>query len=377
MKTKYITTLILFTILISGCTQEIINPPTILNSNSLLKKNNTWTGLNFFERPTYFTDIIIQDAHIIDINSSLIIRNLDNTIITNITGGTTTGTGNIYFNNNVGIGTTSPNSKFVVTSDSSVGGSSSTAITADAPGITTSDYAIKLRAKSGAGAVNELMVVRGDGNVGIGDSTPDFILDVEELNAGGTATISIANTHATANSHARLRLRAQNGDTKLFFDSNSAKGWNLGMDKTDGSFKISENTDGTLETTPKITIVTGGNIGIGTTSPSQLLELHSNENAITQMEIENDNTGSSAGTGIRFYSKRTGYNIPSTIKNLPDAYGSNIIFNVRNNAGTYTDMMTINTNGISMIGDLTVEGNINVTGCICYDGGATCLGTCI
>lgn len=32
---------------------------------------------------------------------------------------------------------------------------------------------------------------------------------------------------------------------------------------------------------------------------------------------------------------------------------------------------------LEVIGDLNVTGNIMATGCICYDGGATCLGTCV
>jgi len=32
---------------------------------------------------------------------------------------------------------------------------------------------------------------------------------------------------------------------------------------------------------------------------------------------------------------------------------------------------------LNVTGDLNVTGNIHATGCICYDNGATCLGTCI
>ena len=65
-----------------------------------------------------------------------------------------------------------------VPSDSSVGGFSDTAVTADAPGTSTTDYALALRAKAGVGSVNDLMVVRGDGNVGIGTTSPTAKLHV-------------------------------------------------------------------------------------------------------------------------------------------------------------------------------------------------------
>lgn len=87
---------------------------------------------------------------------------------------------------NLGIGSTAPNPKLYVTSDTSLTGVNSTAIGADAPGVTTSDYALYLRASSGAGTVNNLMVVRGDGNVGIGTVTPgaSSILDVSSTTKG-------------------------------------------------------------------------------------------------------------------------------------------------------------------------------------------------
>ncbi len=82
-------------------------------------------------------------------------------------------------NGNVGIGTTVPGSKLVVTYDNGVSGPANTAITADAPGNTANDYSLYLRAKTGSGTVNNLMVVRGDGNVGIGTNAPSCKLQVK------------------------------------------------------------------------------------------------------------------------------------------------------------------------------------------------------
>ncbi|MEO1369485.1 MAG: hypothetical protein AAFX50_20085, partial [Acidobacteriota bacterium] len=60
----------------------------------------------------------------------------------------------------------------VVTSDSSVSGDSKAAVTIDAESNFSSELALRLRAKSAPGAVDELMVVRGDGHVGIGTENP-------------------------------------------------------------------------------------------------------------------------------------------------------------------------------------------------------------
>jgi len=89
------------------------------------------------------------------------------------------GTGNIhYLDGKVGVGTASPNSQFMVTSDPAVGGEPKAAATIDAASNTGSEWALTLRAASGEGQVDNLMVVRGDGRVGIGTTSPvtDFHL---------------------------------------------------------------------------------------------------------------------------------------------------------------------------------------------------------
>ena len=90
------------------------------------------------------------------------------------------GTGNIhYLDGKVGIGTASPNSRLVVTEDSTIGGEPKATATIDAAGTSSSEWALSLRASSAPGQVDDLMVVRGDGRVGIGTKSPitDFHLE--------------------------------------------------------------------------------------------------------------------------------------------------------------------------------------------------------
>ena len=84
-----------------------------------------------------------------------------------------------YLDGKVGIGTSSPNSLLVVTGDSAVGGEPKAAATIDAAGNTSTDWALSLRASSAPGQVDDLMMVRGDGRVGIGTKSPitDFHLE--------------------------------------------------------------------------------------------------------------------------------------------------------------------------------------------------------
>ena len=83
-----------------------------------------------------------------------------------------------YLDGHVGIGTSTPNSQLVVTSDSAVGGWSKAAVTIDAAAATASEWALSLRASTDVGEVNNLMVVRGNGSVGIGTTTPSTDLHV-------------------------------------------------------------------------------------------------------------------------------------------------------------------------------------------------------
>ena len=83
-----------------------------------------------------------------------------------------------YLDGRVGVGTSAPNSQLVVTSDSTVGGEPNAAVTIDAAAATASEWALSLRAGTSLGEVDDLMVVRGDGSVGIGTKTPSTKLHV-------------------------------------------------------------------------------------------------------------------------------------------------------------------------------------------------------
>ncbi|MEO1368118.1 MAG: hypothetical protein AAFX50_13170, partial [Acidobacteriota bacterium] len=85
-----------------------------------------------------------------------------------------------YSGGNIGIGTDKPNGELVVTHDPAIGGESQASTTIDSSSDQGSSWALHLRAPSLSGPINDLMVVRGDGKVGIGTRAPQAELHVAD-----------------------------------------------------------------------------------------------------------------------------------------------------------------------------------------------------
>src|SRR5690606_15008894 len=103
------------------------------------------------------------------------------------------------------------------------------------------------------------------GNVGIGTATPSQILHVSSANN------VLARFDSTLTNYARLFLNtATGGDTQISFGVNQSSKWTIGNDATNDSFNI-QTGGGAVFSTPKMTILSGGNVGIGTTEPGATL----------------------------------------------------------------------------------------------------------
>ena len=189
----------------------------------------------------------------------------------------------MYFasNNNVGIGTTSPNKQLHVHEPSA--GSSHVAFTNTDTG-TTTEFLVGISSGEIAELWNEnntsmrfatndteRMRIDNSGNVGIGTASPAYTLAVEKSVTGDWLS-RIYNT-ATSGNPSGLLVRVDDSDsTGILFGANA-----------NGSYRFVVKPD--------------GNVGIGTASPAEILELEGTSTAF--MQIQATSADSTSGISLQ------------------------------------------------------------------------------
>ena len=128
--------------------------------------------------------------------------------------------------------------------------------------------------------------VKDDGNVGVGTTTPTAKFEVHD-DSGGYDSSSVANAVASSAIHIQ-----GNNDMRIIFteDGSSFRGM-LGYEHAGSTYMGI--WDSGSSSTPSL-VSQGGKIGIGTTSPTDELELRNDQNAETAMSIQNASTASAA-----------------------------------------------------------------------------------
>ncbi|MFA5744851.1 MAG: immunoglobulin-like domain-containing protein [Candidatus Paceibacterota bacterium] len=216
---------------------------------------------------------------------------------------------------NVGIGTTSPsrllemsalNPRLSIrsTSDSGDGGVFFGDTTSDTQGRLFYDHSNN--SMSLWTASSEKLRIDSTGNVGIGTTNPGQLLHIESND--GSAYLKIHDFRSSAGDSAGIMFGTYLNDPvskaliALVEDNTYGRG-NL-------VFAINNVASPALVSTADeiMRITSGGNVGIGTTSPSDLLHVQKDQSAATAIKIMNENTGAGGMSVFKAYNDTgTGY----------------------------------------------------------------------
>jgi len=213
---------------------------------------------------------------------------------------------NNTFFGNVGIGTDSPNSELDVAGSVNITPSASAALTVGRisgnPNIKANSeeggFLIMDSDGTGTGKVglnwyssDDVVLAQGGGNVGIGTIEPDYTLEIFDTNA--RLYLNGSNAQSYIN-----RIATTTRGEQRFGTTGSMK-WNVGLSDSDlvgdgSEFFIGEISGGI---SPAFWIESGGNVGIGTTSPNEKLHVI-NPGLNTKLMV--DRTSTSNGARVSF-----------------------------------------------------------------------------
>jgi hypothetical protein len=240
----------------------------------------------------------------------------------------------IQVNGNVGIGTTSPWSRFTVsgalsasTSQISIvnteGGHS--IIRAGISGVTNNGMSF-VTANVDGSSQNVRMVVGATGNVGIGTTSPSALLTIDS---------------------GEPRFRMNRGGTQEII---------INHDGTTGVFRTESNTPLAIGTngSERVRITAAGNVGIGTTSPAASLHVGANGGVIF---------GSTAGAVGTAQITTTSATSPVSTRFAFGTDGTGWQYRIaKNTAGTIVDLVTVADNGRVGIGTTSPSTLLHVEG---------------
>ena len=174
--------------------------------------------------------------------------------------------------------------------------------------LASSGEGMKLTTQSNSDVVfetnnNERMRVTGTGNVGIGTTSP-----TENLHVYSTSNADMMLETPTAGADARFFIK-RNGSTSRAFinfqDSGTAATWYTGLLRNTGTtFAIGQGDD--FGTNTRFVIDSNGNVGIGTTSPAERLDVNSD---IKGSRFYSRSATSGSSTNIPVTTQGDGYTI--------------------------------------------------------------------
>ncbi len=213
---------------------------------------------------------------------------------------------------------------------------------------------------------NDYFVIKNTGNIGIGTSSPSRDLHIAKSTSNNTVRLQVENTSNTSGSHGVVSIYStgsSGGDPYLHFKVDGGQNYSLGIDNDQSdNFKISANYG--VGANDLMTITPAGNFGIGTTSPTQKLDVDGNiavsgnltDQYTTDLTVKTSNfTITSSSLGKIYLLDSSSNTVTATLPASPNN-GERVKFiDVAGSAST--NNITIGRNGNSIQGsasDLTV-----------------------
>jgi hypothetical protein len=205
-------------------------------------------------------------------------------------------------------------------------------------------------------------------NLGIGTNIPNEVLTVVgNISAGGVSQSTISSNLFVSN--------ASNSNGYIIYDRNNS-GYYSKLQRVNAATQILDNSSGSE--IPLVTVLSGGNFGIGTTTPNQTLTVNgaiSSNNTISSQSLvisggnillTPNNWINGANSGYFYLGDTSSY--------ITNTNGGKMILSAYNGllASTYLESNAININQSGKIGlgvaptssQLTVSGNLSATGTI-------------
>jgi hypothetical protein len=231
------------------------------------------------------------------------------------------------------------------------------------------------------GATNHLVLKGSSGNVGIGTSNPSEVLHVYNSQNTGTS-IRLENPNAGTGAIAQLSMVADHGASYILNHADARTVTRYSSIAVGGYFEmLAQNaTNGLLVGTgtantniifgnnsiARMIIIPDGNVGIGTTAPSNKFHIYTNDTGTNaKLRVENDGTGNAA---ISFkLTGGVGYSIginnadsdKFTISNNADSVGSQQLLTILNSTG-YVGIGTTNPSSKLQINGTVAEPSTGV-----------------
>jgi hypothetical protein len=277
---------------------------------------------------------------------------------TSVTGSLQVSGSSHYLLGSVGVGTISPLSRFHV----NTGTNQNFRVRPGTDVGATNGVALNSRTDDD-GSLQQLTLRASDvimltsGNVGIGTASPEALLHINAANAGGQGGYVYIDNPATSTLNNSVGIRFSTSTGGSFAGVYTGNIANIVTNASDGASALTFGTWDGSTAAERMRITSGGNVGIGSISPSEKLEVQDGYLSTYHNANSND-----AGYGVQFYTNGGGSKnslASILLSQVGTARSGNLTFNT-SNAGAPTTKMIITSTGNVGIGTILPSTQLNV-----------------